>query len=331
MRVHDIAFANFICKFGEQNLLDFVVEIVIPAFRETGVIRRYADTDYRFINVSLLNIGSDEEPNFAITGRFVKNTVLRRSQVLISEHEIAHDEAAIQSAPSSFFVLLLGNHRLIYFAETANAPDTISFARAAAAAIRDKHKVFIRNRKIELRSSNQTATLTSLMAQFPAPEVTVVPLTSEMSIDAFVTKYSKLQSVVFRLIRPNSEIQGSDLWRSVRTAGAAARSQQTAVSYKNPDGLNKSQTASQIKQAAETGQQIVTLSGKDRSGNSLKGNNEEFRLSVPLRDVPPRPRALAKRLVRVFQDLVGRGEIRLPRPEHDPRAAMERISRENLQ
>src|ERR1700723_2454744 len=130
MRQHAATFANFICRFGDQKvLLDYAKEIVLPAFFDDTYIRSYgkkAQFFFHEVEQVVLN-GDKENPILGISGRFIKNTYLTREQIFDPEKGIVLDPANIQSSPSAFFLLILNNHRLIYFPETAHAPDLKTF------------------------------------------------------------------------------------------------------------------------------------------------------------------------------------------------------------
>lgn len=66
--------------------------------------------------------------------------------------------------------------------------------------------------------------------------------------------------------------------------------------------------------AGATGNQIVKLIGKDENGNVIRGNNESFKLSVPLTEVPNEDVLLASKLFSTFSTLVNKGTIQLDTP-----------------
>jgi len=139
MRQHSAAFANFICKFGDKNLLDYAEEVVIPAFTRDTYVRSFGDrTHYHFYEVELLNLAEQGKyPIWVLAGRFIKDTELRREQIFDEEKGLIKDEQSMQSAPSAFFILILNNHRLIYFPETAHAPDLSAFKSTVRAAVQN--------------------------------------------------------------------------------------------------------------------------------------------------------------------------------------------------
>ena len=135
MRRDTAAFANFICRFGDEKvLLDYAEEIVIPAFTHDTYVRSYGKhTHYHFYKVKFVKLDEIAGiPVFALAGRFVKDTMLTRHQVFEEQVGLIQDEQEMRSSPSAFFVLILNNHRLIYFPETPHAPEFNSFAAGAS-------------------------------------------------------------------------------------------------------------------------------------------------------------------------------------------------------
>jgi hypothetical protein len=115
--MHTVSFANFVCTFGpHKSLLDYDEEIVRPAFLDQTLVRQYGEaTEYFFYETKLIRLQSEvkSESEFGIAGHFIKDTILRRTQVFRPEGGLIHDEAEMQSAPSAFFLLLLSNHKLV--------------------------------------------------------------------------------------------------------------------------------------------------------------------------------------------------------------------------
>jgi hypothetical protein len=127
-----ISFVNLICRFGENFvLLDLANEIVLPAFIDSKLSRKYGDTTYIFRDVDVAEIplaASTEEktgrgvPLLVVYGRLIKDTLLIREQFYTPERGLEKDRGSLPSAPSSFFALILNNHKLMYMAETDQAP-----------------------------------------------------------------------------------------------------------------------------------------------------------------------------------------------------------------
>jgi hypothetical protein len=144
-RMHAVSFANFVCTFGDRKfLLDYADEIVLPAFLDESLVRTYGEsTAYFFYQAGLIRLKGESGSVLGIAGHFIKDTVLRRTQVFRPDGGLVHDEAEMPSAPSAFFLLLLANHKLIYVPETPYAPDLTAFTATVSNFLRVKHKAFI--------------------------------------------------------------------------------------------------------------------------------------------------------------------------------------------
>ena len=125
---YPVHYANFVCHFGEAELLDYLDEIVVPAFLNRGV-RTFKDGKYFFHSVQVFNLGNAKnQPELAICGRFVKDMVVRSEQRYDAATDtVLPDNQRMETAPSAIFALLLASHKLIYLLETASAPGLESF------------------------------------------------------------------------------------------------------------------------------------------------------------------------------------------------------------
>lgn len=99
MRKHDLQIANFVCTFGpEQDLVDRIDEIVIPSFFTDTLIRSYGNTSFYVYEPSWIELGEAGSTELAICGRFVKDTLLTREQIL-KNGKLLEDHDEMQSTP----------------------------------------------------------------------------------------------------------------------------------------------------------------------------------------------------------------------------------------
>lgn len=318
MKQHNATFANFICRFGDDKvLLDYAKRIVIPAFTKDTYVRSYGKkTHYHFYETELLNLSEDDDvPIMVLAGRFVKQTELTRTQIFDSEQGLVQDEATLLSAPSAFFVLILNNHRLIYFPETPHAPDLNAFRVTAQQFLRQRHQEFINKTYEKSRDDNMPLTKKSLYETHPRPSLEVVPLTGKSDITAFMRRFEKLKKINFRVVRPNDDINAGEILSQVRELSDALGSTSTKLTASSGEGLDINAAIEAVTEATSSGNQDVTVSGIDTNGNALSGNNEHFRLSAEIESVPLRKASLVKRLVDKFSQLVSDGTINAPKAD----------------
>lgn len=321
MRQHNATFANFICRFGDEKvLLDYAKRIVIPAFTKDTYVRSYGKkTHYHFYETELMNLaGDDDDPIMVLAGRFVKQTELTRTQIFDDEKGLVQDEASLLSAPSAFFVLILNNHRLIYFPETPHAPDLNAFRVTAQQFLRQRHKEFIDKRYEKTRGDDDAPTKKSLYDAHPRPSVEVVQLTGKADIATFMRRFEKLKKINFRVVRPNDDIDAGEILGQVRELSDALGSTSTKVTASSGDGLDIDAAIEAVTEATGSGNQDVSVSGVDTNGNALSGNNEQFRLSAEIENVPLKKASLVRRLVDKFTQLRSDGAINAPKADSNP-------------
>jgi hypothetical protein len=313
MRQHVASFANFVCRFGEEKvLLDYVEDIIIPAFVDDKMIRSYGRTHFFFYETKLVVLDDEPaSPVLGIAGRFIKNTQLTREQIFDPVKGLVHDEASMPSAPSAHFVLVLNSHRLIYFPETAHAPDLNTFGATALAFIREKHKDFINRRYNELKEDGEKVTKKQLYIDHPAPSLEVVPISGDEEIAAFVRRYSVLKKIELRLIEPNDEIDGEELFNEIRDYLRPLQPDTTKIEIRNPDGLDVEEAVPRIQAATQTANQEVKLTGLDENGNNLTGDNHTFKVGAPIEVIPPTSKGLTQKLYSTFETLKASGTIKI--------------------
>ncbi|MBS0245219.1 MAG: hypothetical protein JSR61_01265 [Proteobacteria bacterium] len=324
-------FANFICRFGDKRaLIDYLVEIVAPAFTKDTYVRTYGDTThFHFYEVKIVTVDEKSDPPVkALAGRFIKDTELTRYQVFDSRKGLVHDEQRMRSSPSAFFVLLLNNHRVIYYPETPHAPTLSEFRATAENFLRLRHKEFIEElykSAKETRSStpeNQKilpqVTKKQLNEEHERPTLEIVPLTSAEGVRAFIERYATLKNINFRILKPNPDIDAGEIFSEFRELADELNGNRASVTIGNAkEGLNIEAAIDAVSEATESGNQDLSLNGVDHSGNTLKGTNEHFQISVPIDEAPATTGGLINRLYGAFIALASTGDITLPKITQD--------------
>lgn len=319
MRQKVATFSNFICHFGnEKALLDYAAEIVLPAFLDDSLVRSYGSTDFFFFEVELLCLNDEvQDPKLAIIGRFVKNTQLSREQIFHPQDGIIRDEDAIDSAPSAFFVLILNNHRLIYLPETSHAPNLSAFRATILKFMNRKRTKYIDELYREQRQIGRRITKKSLYEIHKKPSLDIVPISSDEQIENFVNRYRHLRKIEFKLINPNEELDGEEIFRDIREYLDGLKPESAKIETKSAEGLNIEEAVPRIKAATATTNQEVRLSGTDRQGNKLVGDNNQFQISTPIESFPATKAGLAKKLYGIFSEMVSSGSIRVGEQTND--------------
>jgi len=273
------SFSNFILKFGEKNLIDYVDSVVLPAFTDKELRRKYGKASYRLYQVAAEPAVIGGFDNFIIYGQLIKDTVLESRQYLGPNEELIVDQRWIQDTPSSFFFLEIAGHKLIFVKETSFAPDEGAFRSTLFSFIKQKRDDMIH--QIYLSDDNKLKKK-ELYAEHPAPSLEILPIISSMSARQFINKYDILKEVNVRFVRPNPDSHPGEWLEAISDSSQEFDSVKTRVQFKNNNGLDKDAATHTLDLASKDKNQYVNLNGTDPQGRQLKGSNESFQLQAPL-------------------------------------------------
>lgn len=306
MRQNHAEFANFLCHFGRDKvLLDYAESVVLPAFTDDSMIRSRGSENpkhYYFYDVGL-EIVQDHgrDPILGISGRFVKDVSLVRTQVFDKTQGLIEDYQTMDSSPSSFFLLVLNNHQLAFYPETSYAPTISEFQSTVRRFFFDKYEEFIDAQHKTLNDSRDKSkkgskvTKKKLREDHPPPNVDIVPLANSQSIRDFVLQFDVLKRLEFRLLRPNPTFDAEEAFGQVRGVLSDLGADNAKLTTSNvEDGLNKEAAVTVINQAALGGNQEVSLQGVTYNGTDIRGSNEDFKATVPVSNVDGTRRGLVE-------------------------------------
>lgn len=324
-----LTYYNFVCDFGTSDwtMLDLVQEIIFPALRDEEMVRRYGESRYFLdaVQISVITL-DDATPRVVVRGRLIKDTLLRRVQVYTESDGLVRDEEELASAPSSFFALILDNHKLIWLPETASAPDPKKFALTLQQFFREKHDLLV-DRLYDLRGLpeeqrtvlpqaplgdslvNGLTTKKAIRQFIPRPTVTITPLASRGSIEHFVQTFEVLQELGVELLPTNEELSMDETYRKLRERRESLAATGTKLSYRNPKGLKPGEVIDEIHAAAAAGNHKLRVAGKAPDGSKVRGDNESFKVRVSLEDIPERDDERASALVRSYDRQVEQGVV----------------------
>ena len=331
---YPVHYANFVCHFGEQELLDYLNEIVVPAFTSAAAVRTFKDGRYFFNSVEIVNVANTAgHTELAICGRFVKDMIVRSEQRWDSERgTLVADARKLETAPSAVFVLLLASHKLIYLLETANAPGIESFRTTVASFLSAARRDFIdsivrrskegnltaneQQRYVESEEDGQARRVTKIrLHELIGPvSLEILALSNEESLRTFLERFKKLQVATLRLIKPNSELDNDDFIDSIRAKSDAVGSKNSTLMYRNSEGLVREKVAEQLEVAVAEANTEIKLEGVDATGRSLRGSNDEFKIVSYLDTKPADIGSLARRMFLLFRSLKQDGLIKTADP-----------------
>jgi hypothetical protein len=321
-----IHIANFICRFGdEQVLLDLAEEIVLPAFLERRE-RRYSTSRFFFDGIELVDFGTKSSPELLIVGRLVHDTSLVREQVL-QNGALVKDHATLASAPSALFALVLDTHKLLYLPETRYAPSIAAFRATAAYFIRMRHKEFLRAKLRSMKKAKQEITRAELLVKYPLPTIEVIPLSSEASLAEFLDQFKVLREIRIELVEPNDELDSEWLIKHMRATKGSLDATTGELAFKGTgDGLSRSAALKEISPIAEQANTKITFTGYDPNGDKLTGDNHHFKMGMPIEDVGSHPRAAGYDLYGAFRDKVKAGLLKVQEVGQNARQKLIRLS-----
>lgn len=302
-------FANISIRFGEKELLDYK-ELVTRAFLDPSKKRGYGATSYFFFQTKIDYLDPADPLSLAIFGRFVKDTVVSREQVYLSGR-LQRDEYSIQNAPSAFF-FLIADHRLIYVPETSFPPTLKSLESTLALFIKREFKVFVDEYYRVMKDQDTKFTRKKAFEHHIPPTVRLVPLTSAESIDSFLARFTKLETLTVQLVERNQDMKNGDLFEKlVGKVEPLSPSSAKLEVRGSGEGLVLSEAADFVKETTEGGYEEVSLRGRGLAGEQLSGTNEDFKLQVSTSLDGLNDFAKAAELVRIYSELKQSGSIRV--------------------
>jgi hypothetical protein len=287
-----VQFANFHLKFGSKDMLDYLSEVVIPAFVDDTFVRsiKSGRTKYFFYNAKFEYVevdNGDGEKYFCpvIHGQFIKDTELFREQVFDEDKGIVETSASIQSSPSAYFVLRLEDHRLLFYPETSFPPSTSEFRATAQKSLERSYDKFIRSAKNRLNAAGSRITIKEMESTHRKPSLKILNLPNQESLAKSVHRFKDLTRVEIEIVHTNSEPTLDDLLipaqkRNDRLSknGDATTRILTAA----PNGLNKDEVEAELSDFVQQGVAQFTLSGKGDNGEKIVVESEELALRYPM-------------------------------------------------
>jgi hypothetical protein len=292
---------NFTLTFGESHvLLDLAEEIALPAFL-SDFRRNFRNGQYFFHEVQVLELDNyyETQPALCLAGRFIKDTQLKREQRYEQETDsLIEDEQTLQSSPSSIFVLILNEHRLLYLRETSYAPPIAAFQATVKEFVSRTYRDFLNNLYDETQNPN-------ISGNYPPPELEILPLSSSSNLRQFIEQYETLESVEVRFVKTNSYLDNDPFLRIMRERRSSIEASVTVLRHENKTtGLDKEAAIAQTQEVASQANSRLKFRGRDKENNILVGSNEDLKIQVPVQSVPDEVPGASERMVSVYKTLL---------------------------
>jgi hypothetical protein len=237
--------------------------------------------------------------------------VVRREQVFNQEtDDLIKDNESLHTSPSAVFMVILNNHRLMYFGETSYAPSLQSFQATTSKFLKEKYHDFVH--QLYQQQHHTGVTKKQLYEQYYPPSLQIVSLSSDSSIRQFIDKYSLLKRVEIKLLTPNNDLDNNGLFSEARKAKEEVSAKTTTIIHDNArDGLFRTAIIRQLESVLRLGNSQVKVKGIDSQGNHLEGSNDNFKLRTLLPNVPHTIGGIADTSYRTLQSLIDQGLIHI--------------------
>ena len=326
--VKKLEFGNYTLNFGESKvLLDLFNQVVMPSFFEMKYVRKLKDKgEYFFLDTRLIVLDKNPaQPVLGISGRIVKNTKLKRDQIFRADGGIIEDKSELETAPSSTFLLILNTHRLILCREVPGAPTIQNFQSTSQYCLKEQHKQFI---EAEYQSARERrdqdpeldrVTKKSLVEEYSYPSLRITTLSDKESLKDFVARLKHIDKVTIKLLQTNKEeIDNDDFWSEFGRRREEMNSKIAKVEFSNSkEGLDGEKVYEQANSASALGNSEVNFKGYDEQGDTIRGSNEDFSLTVELDELSKNAEIAAREKYAQFQNLVIENVIKLPKLAND--------------
>lgn len=275
----DVQFANLSVRFGEEEMLDYP-QLVAGAFLKDTYVRKYGRSMYHFFETEIGLLNQDNPMSLAIWGRLVKETTLEREQYF-ENGALVEDRRFLESAPTSFFVLFVADHRVAFIPETKFAPTLGNLETTIRRFVKKEYDVWAKDQYDHLNAHVKRTTWKDFYNLHPSPDVSLVPLTARESIEAFVGRFAKIETLTVHVVKRNQDMNGGELFEALvhESEELGAISSRFVVNGPKDEGLNIDKTSKFVSETTSGGYERVSMRGIDGDGHKLKGSNEDFKLT----------------------------------------------------
>ncbi len=323
--VKKLEFGNYTLKFGNKKvLLDLFNEVVMPSFFEMKYIRHLENKgEYFFLDTNLIKLDDNpKNPVIGISGRIVKNTKLRRDQIFRHTEGIIEDKKELETAPSSTFLLILNNHRLILCKEVPGAPTIQNFESTSLYCLKQRHKEYVdelyKSQDLE-DPARKKVTKKLLLENNPYPTLRITPLSDKQSLEDFINRFRHIDKLTIKLLPTNNEeIDNDGFWADFGKVSHNMNSKSAKVEFSNTkEGLDSETVYAQASFASNNGNSEINIKGSDNQGDTISGNNEDFSLTVELEELSRDTKQAAKVKYNQFKHLSELGIIAQPQVSPD--------------
>lgn len=325
MKNRTVELANVVINFENTGLVENLESRVLPAIRGGAVKgRRNSEIkEYRFLDVELGLLDPDETP--VMFGRLIKLMRIEAEQEFDeSTRQLRHSTNEIASAPSAFFVVNLGTHRMALLGETRRSPGLSNFRHCIDRALFERWDLERQAKLAEILLADGLTEIPYGKKQHyhrlveeavPRPDVRVTPLPALEELSRQFAAFEKVISMNIRPMKTNNELpdENEEFLSSLASQETRLGTSTSRVEMRNGKvGLNKDEAAN-LATAASNGNYKVSVTGKDRNGDDLRTNLDEMSIKLQMEvDEHENDGHRAKRLLGNMSRAFSSGRVRPP-------------------
>lgn len=286
--------ANFVCKFGNENLLDHFTEKVYPIFHETVKSTRGETYGYQFTNIEIQIV--DGHP--CVIGRFVQRLRIKARQTLNKNtDDIIPSNDTMLSDPSSIFVLRLQDHRLFLIQEIPRSPKIKQFSRVVDKLLfelwktdyflsLEMYKESIKKKRLSKKDKEEFDKNYEALHPRPFFQLTSIA-DSGKSVSIIEEEFALIKAISVRTYKTNNEDVDADesLLELHREKMEQLNGDTGDIQYKNKKGLNKESVKDLVQVASSTaGNATYKVQGISKDGHSITRTESDSKvyLSAPV-------------------------------------------------
>lgn len=290
-----VELANVVINFGDKGLVESLKGNVLPVIKNESLPGRGEVREYRFLGIKVGEITGNMLP--VLYGRIVKIMTIEAEQELDEKTvELVQSSKQIPSAPSSFFVINLVNHRMAYLGETKRSPTLRDFEYCISRLLRKDHmrrfnkrrsEILVEEDRQRIPKGKRTEYRQRILIDVPVPDIRVTPLPAQQEIDKKMKAFALLQTITVKPMKTNNELpdENAEFLKKYAEQQTRVGASSSKLELKNgKDGLRKAEAEKLVK-AASDGNYKVTMTGTASNGNQISGDLDQ--LSIKLKERIP--------------------------------------------
>jgi len=330
--------ANLTCrsKLGDRELLDVFANYFLPAMQNQEVpgSKNTETVLYKFVNLNVDKV----ENELVLYGRFIKCLNIEREQILDGDTLIQSYDS-MDSAPSSFFVLILRNHKLMWVKEMTRAPLLKDFKAALLKMLRNERFNLIDN-YVKKHTSNLFIGKNDIQnierkaySEYPELELSVTPLGNNIQIKEKLSRFKNIYNITLKALKRNNEL-GSDFNMLAKQMSETqevmeAKNVTTEIHGDTKNPLKK-EAATELIQSVSDGNYEYKIQGIDENSNKIMETNDTLSLSMVINYIKEDLPQNVKNIIRKYAETVNTYNDRIPTQNVDVQEQLVRIEREFL-